>query len=201
MIKWYSDKDESLIEVITNWWWRNIGWKIRDIQRSITNVIRWIPIIWKDRDWDDWYIFTILQTKLKFQAKYIGDRDIHTRAKRDAEIMNLCVKLIEKIKEEYYDTEFMDYHDTEYDFVDSHRPGYKQMTFNLVSERFDEYFKKYPLIYKRVLNGEGWLSITNEETGELDKKKIAMNIAKINHNRVRKLLFRILDEQIEKWWD
>lgn len=195
------EEKETLIEKITNWWWYNIGWKIRDIYRSIRNVIRWIPIIWKDRDWDDSYIFTILQTKLKFQAKYIGDRDLHTRAKRDAEVMNLCVKLIEKIKDDYYDMEFMDYHDTEYGFVDSDKPGLKRMTFNLISENFDDYFKKYPLIHKRVLNGEGFFSIIDEETGEIDKKRIAMNIAQINHNRVRKLLFRILDDRINEWWD
>lgn len=195
------EEKESLINEVRRWWWYNVGWKIRSIYYSISNVIRWIPIIWNDRDWDDSYIFTILQTKLKFQAKYIGNRDFHTRAKRDAEVMNLCVKLIDKIKEEYYSTEYMDYHKTEYNFIDSDRPGCKEMTFDLISENFDDYFKKYPLIYKKVLTGDGVFNIIDEETNQVDKKRIAMNIAHINHNRVRKLLFKILDEQIEMWWD
>jgi hypothetical protein len=87
------EEKETLVEKITDWWWRNIGWKIVDISRSIKNIIRWFPIIWKDRDWDESYIYTILQTKLKFQSKYIGDRDFHTTAKRDSEIMDLCVNL------------------------------------------------------------------------------------------------------------
>jgi hypothetical protein len=201
MKKWYDDEDDTLIEKITNWWWYNIGWKIRDIYRSIRNVIRWIPIIWKDRDWDDSYIFTILQTKLKFQSKYIGKRDIHTRAKRNSEVMNLCVNLIEKVKDEYYDMEYIDYFETKYDFVDCDTPGYKRMEFTEISENADEYFKKYPLIHKRVLNGEGWLSIIDEDTGEVNKKRIAMNMAQINHNRARKLLFNIMSDEIEKWWD
>jgi hypothetical protein len=182
------EEKETLLEKITDWWWDNIGWKIRDFYRSINSVIRWFPIIWKDRDWDDSYIFTILQTKLKFQSKYIGKRDIHTRAKRYSEVMNLCVNLI-------------DYFETKYDFVDCDTPGYKRMEFTEISENADEYFKKYPLIHKRVLNGEGWLSIIDEDTGEVNKKRIAMNMAQINHNRARKLLFNIMSDEIEKWWD
>ena len=195
------EEKETLLEKITDWWWKNIGWKIRDFHRSINSVIRWFPIIWKDRDWDSWYIFTILQTKLKFQSKYIGERDFHTRAKRDSEVMNLCVNLIEKVKDEYYDMEYIDYFETKYDFVDSDTPGFKRMVFTEISENADEYFKKYPLIYKKVLKGEGWLSIIDEDTGEVCKKRIAMNMAQINHNRARKLLFNIMSNQIEGWWD
>lgn len=192
---------KSLNKKISDWWWNNFGWKINGILYSIRNLIRWAPIIWKDRDWDDSYIFTILQTKLKFQAKYISDRDFHTLAKRDAEVMNLCVRLIDKIKESYYDMEYIDYHEMEYDFIDCDTPGYKEMVFNEISEKFDEYFKKYPLIYKKVMNGEGRLPIIDEDTGEVSKTKVAINMGHINHNRARKLLFKILDEHIERWWD
>lgn len=192
---------ETLIEKIGDWWWNNFGWKIRDIRRSIKSVIRWLPVIWKDRDWDDSYIFIILQTKLKFQAKYIGDRDFHTLAKRDAEVMNLCVRLIDKIKESYYDMEYIDYHEMEYDFIECDRPGFKEMVSNEISENFDEYFKKYPLIYKKVMNGEGKFPIIDEDTGEVSKRRIAMNMAFMNHNRARKLLFKLLDEHIERWWE
>jgi hypothetical protein len=195
-----EDKDR-IIDVIIDWWWKNIGWMFKDFYRSINNVIRWFPIIWKDRDWDDSFIFTILKTKLKFQAEYISKRDFHTRAKRDAEIMNLCIRLIEKVREEYYSMEYYDYHETEYNFIDSDVPNCKEMVFNEISENFDDYFKKYPLIHKRVLNGEGWVSIIDEESGEIIKKRVAMNMGHINHSRARKLLFKILESQIECWWD
>ena len=66
-----------------------------------------------------------------------------------------------------------------------------------MEENFDDYFAKYPLIYKRVMNGEGWLKIEDEN----DKDRIASNIAHINHDRARKLLFKIIEQNIEKWWD
>ena len=182
-------------------YWDLIGWRLREFKRSITNLIVWFPLIWKDRHWDDMYIFDILQFKLKNQAKYISDRDFHLNAKRDAEIMMTCVHLIDKVKEEYYSSEYMDYHESEFDFIDSDYKGdsgedkYYQMEITELSEHFDDYFKIYPLIYKRVLNGEGIF------TKDKEKKTIAMNMAHINHDRARKLLFKLLERNIEKWWD
>ena len=72
---------------------------IRYFINSVKNIIRWFPIIWKDRDWDGWYIYTILETKIKHQAEYIGSKDRHVEAKRDAERMMTCVRLIQKVKD------------------------------------------------------------------------------------------------------
>ena len=76
-------------------------YKIKQFFKRIKNLIRWFPIIWKDQDWDDHYIFEILKFKLKNQAKYISYHNRHISAKRDAEIMMLCVRLIEKVQDEY----------------------------------------------------------------------------------------------------
>jgi len=195
------EEKETLLEKITDWWWDNIGWKIRDFYRSINSVIRWFPIIWKDRDWDDSYIFTILQTKLKFQSKYIGDRDIHTRAKRDAEVMNICIRLIDKLMEDFYDMEYLDYHESTFSFVDSDKPDYKRLEITDTSENFDEFFKKYPLVYKKVLKDGDKNIFSLYEDGVLSKKRIAMNISQINHDRARKLLFNVMGDNINRWWD
>jgi hypothetical protein len=195
------EEKETLIEKITNWWWDNIGWKIRDIYRSIRSVIKWFPVIWNDRDWDDWYIYKILQTKLKFQSKYIGDRDIHTRAKRDAEVMNTCVRLIDKLMEDFYDMEYLDYHESTFSFVDSDKPDYKRLEITDTSENFDEFFKKYPLVYKKVLKDGDKNIFSLYEDGVLSKKRIAMNISQINHDRARKLLFNVMGDNINRWWD
>ena len=195
------EEKETLIEKITNWWWNNIGWKIRDIYRSIRSVIRWFPVIWNERDWDDWYIYKILQTKLKFQSKYISDRDIHTRAKRDAEVMNTCVRLIDKLMEDFYDMEYLDYHESTFSFVDSDKPDYKRLEITDTNENFDEFFKKYPLVYKKVLKDGDKNIFSLYEDGVLSKKRIAMNISQINHDRARKLLFNVMGDNINRWWD
>jgi hypothetical protein len=181
-------------------WWRWDGQYLpKEIKRGIQKIWYWLPIIWKDRDWDGHYIFEIMKHKLQAQAKYIGDRDFHTRAQLDAKRMRLCVKLMQKIQDEDYTMEYMDYHKDRVWFTDCEdRPGSSLMNSEQVWEKFDDYFKKYPLVYKRVMNGEGVFSLEGRED---DKHVIAMNIAHLNHDRARKLLFKIMEENIEGWWD
>jgi hypothetical protein len=165
-------------------------YKLKQFFQRIYNLYRWFPIIWKDQDWDDHYIFEILKFKLKNQAKYIGTKDRHMSAKRDAEIMMLCVRLIEKVQDEWYGHEYFNYHESEMKFIPSKsHPGSYEMELVELSEHYDDYFKKYPLIYRMVpdLN--------------TSKDKIAFQIARINEERAHKLLFTILEKNIRSWWD
>jgi len=165
-------------------------YEIKQFFNRIYNLIRWAPIIWRDQDWDDHYIFEILKFKLKNQAKYIGGKNRHTTAKRDAEVMMLCVRLIDKVQNEYYGTEYFKYCESELKLIDSKSyPDYYELVGEIFSEDFDDYFKKYPLIYRMVPDLKA------------SKEKIAFQIAKINEERAHKLLFTILENNIRKWWD
>jgi len=171
-------------------------YKIKQFFRNIRNVIRWFPIIWKDRDWDDYYIWTILETKLKYQAEYIKKRGHHEDAERDAERMMTCVCLIQKIKEEYYRMEYSDYHKCEFHFDDiPGKPDYSELRIEELSEHFDDYFKKYPRIHKQVV------AMKKAPFLRSDKSGVAMNISHINHRRAKSLLFKMLNQHIETWWD
>jgi hypothetical protein len=165
-------------------------YEIQQFFKQIHNLIRWFPIIWKDKDWDDHYIFEILKFKLKNQAEYIGKKNRHLSAKRDAEIMMLCVRLIEKVQSEYYGMEYHEYYESNIKFVPSiSHPGSYEMEEELISEHYDNYFKKYPLIYRMVPDLQA------------PKAKIAFQMARINGERAHKLLFTILEQNIRKWWD
>ena len=165
-------------------------YRIKQFFKQIHNLIRWFPIIWKDMDWDDHFIFEILKFKLKNQAKYIGGKNRYVGAKRDAEIMTLCVRLIEKVQNEYYGCEYQDYYKSNIKFIPSiSHPGSYEMEEELISEHYDDYFKKYPLIYRSVPDLQA------------SKEKIAFQMAKINGERAHKLLFTILEQNIRKWWD
>jgi hypothetical protein len=181
-------------------WWNNDGkYYHKYIKMGVKNLIYWFPIIWKDRNWDSHYIFEIMKHKLSSQADYIGRRDFHTRAQLDAKRMRLCVKLMKLVQDEFYSHEYFDYHKTKHWFEDvPEKPGYSSWESRTLEENFDDYFKKYPLIYKKVLNGEGPI---DREGREDDKHLIAMSIGHINHDRARKLLFKIMEENIEGWWD
>ena len=165
-------------------------YEIKQFFNRIYNLIRWAPIIWKDQDWDDYYIFEILKFKLKNQARYIGGKNRHTTAKRDAEVMMLCTHLIDKVQDGYYGKEYLEYCESEMKFTPSEtHPGSYEMEFEELSEHYDDYFKKCPLIYRMVPDLKA------------PKDKIAFQIAKINEERAHKLLFTILQQNIRRWWD
>ena len=201
--QWFEEKESQpwvrrKLRFLQSWWRFDGKYYHTDLIRGIKNLWYWFPVIWKDRDWDSNYIYYILEHKIKAQSKYIGERDIHTTAKRDAEIMMICVKLMEKDREEFYTMEYIDYHKSKHWFEPV--PGNENLSSwnsRLLEENFDEYFRKYPLIYKKVLNGEAPFTPTDQN----DKQTIAMNIAHINQERAHKLLFKILEENIQKWWD
>jgi hypothetical protein len=192
-----SSKIEEVKEKISNWIWMNIGWRFRYIYRKIRNLIRWTPIIWKDQDWDHTFIFEILKFKLKNQAKYIGGQDRHTTAKRDAELMMTCVRLIDRIQDGFYDGEYADYHEADFRFEDCEdKPGYSQLHIDEISNRFLEYFAKYPIQYKRAIDPN-----THWYYTEKTDKTIAMWIGNENQKRAQTLLFKIMNEKIQGWWD
>jgi len=118
-------------------------YKVKQFFRNINNLIRWFPIIWKDRDWDHYYILEIFKHKLIFMSKNIRNGS-HTLAEYDANKMMLCVRLIEKIQNEHY---------------------------------IDE-----------LINDD---ELTIEKVKEAEKK----------HNKAKQILFKSLEQNIERWWD
>jgi hypothetical protein len=77
-------------------------WRIRRIIRCTKNLLRWLPIIWKDEQWDYYYILEILKHKLVFTADHTRKHGYHVNSNYDADRMMLCVRLIEKVQNEDY---------------------------------------------------------------------------------------------------
>ena len=191
----------NMFEKIQSWWSCDGKYYHKYFKNGVKNLWYWFPIIWKDRDWDSHYIFEVLKHKLKAQAQYIGDRDWHTRAQQDARRMRICVKLMQKVQDEEYVMEYMDYEKNRYGFIPcTNKSDYRKLEIENVWENHDEYFAKYPLIYKRVLKGEGVFTLDGRDESDI-KHVIAQNIAHINQERAQNLLFKILNENINRWWD
>jgi hypothetical protein len=187
------------IDYISLWWKHDGRYMGKEFIRGVKSVWYWLPVIWKDRNWDHRFIFDVFAHKLKSQAKYIGKYGLHLTNWKDERDMMICVRLIERIKDDFYGMEYSDHHKDKHWFESiPDKEGYSEWKSRELEENFDDYFAKYPLIYKRVMNGEG---VFSREGREDDKKIIAMNIAKINHERARKLLFKIMEQEIERWWD
>ena len=176
--------------------YKDIKYSIKTFIGSVKNLIYWFKTIWKDKDWDDYYIWIILEKKLIKQAKYIKEKSCHLDAHRDAERMMTCVRLIQKVRDEFYHMEHMDYQESVFHFDDvPDMPDHKQLRIEELSENYNDYFKKYPLVYKKVLK------INRVMLRKEDKSYIAMHMSSENHKRAKQLLFKLLNEYIETWWD
>jgi hypothetical protein len=73
---------------------------IRNFRVGILNLFRWLPIVWRDRDWDKHYIMEVLIFKLKKNRQYSID---HGHVVNDEQIrtMTECIELLEKVHNEF----------------------------------------------------------------------------------------------------
>jgi hypothetical protein len=181
-------------------YWDLIGYRLRNFTLSVKNLIRWFPVIWKDRDWDDYYIWEVLKFKLIKQAAYISKRDRHTQAQYDAQRMRLCARLIEKVRDEYYQMEYADYYDIKTTFTECFdRPDSYEMKTETTSENFDDYLNKYKASVRKVLADKS-LQVFKLDRDDY-KRHLAMNVGRYNEMKAQDLLFKLLNRDIRGWWD
>ena len=172
-------------------------YKIKRFFRRFYNLYRWFPVIYKDQDWDTDFIWEIWKFKLKNQADYIGKKGHHVDNERDAERIMTCVKLMEKIQSGYYLHEPHTYHETKWNWDDYEKNGdeFFELKSETISEHFEDYFKKYPRTFKQVKEGGGCGFDISEKEG------MAYAVGHVNHDRAVKLLFKLLENHIQEWWD
>jgi hypothetical protein len=160
------------------------------LKLGLANLLKWFPTIYNDRDYNHYFIYEILKNKLILTAYNIEKRDNHTSVRYDVGNMRLCVKLIEKLQNDYYINEILEYHIPTFLKIDSNVKAMYSHNYGITYNDFDNYFSKYSRIHK---------SISNKENK--NNYQIAKEISEINHNRAKKLLFKVLENHIEDWWD
>ena len=177
---------------VSTWIWRNLHWRIRSFLTGCKNIIRWIPTLYKDKDWDDWHIYTILQKKIEFQRKEIIYANRHMQVDRDNRDMTIALNLIERVKEDYYGIEYLDYSETKFRFepIEGGRERYS-MEQDVISENYNDYLKKYPSSVRKV----------SKQKPDLNKKDLCFYVAKHNEEKAHDLLHRVLKERMRRWWD
>lgn len=170
-----------------------LHWRIRYFLTGCHNLLKWAPTIYHDRGWDDSFILKILQKKIEFQRKELVNANRHNRIEIDNRDMTLVLNLLERVREEHYQMECMDYWDNDMIFEDvDGRPDLKSIDFEEKWEKYDEYLSKYPSSVRAVIKEHGQQD---------DKKRLCLLVSYYNHSKANKLLFRILEERLGYWWD
>ena len=81
---------------------RAIKFRITYFLEGIRNLIAWRKVIYEDRNFDHYFIYEILKTKLKFQADHIKKYSLHQNAEEEVNRIVECIDMIDKVQNEYY---------------------------------------------------------------------------------------------------
>ena len=95
--------------------------KVNRFFRNVRNVIRWIPTLYKDREWDYSFMLEIEQKKLKNMIKWYEQNDYgnNTSGPITVKQMKLAVRLLDIIleKENFWSIDYPE----GYEFVVDHK--------------------------------------------------------------------------------
>jgi len=156
-------------------------------------IIKWIPLLIKDRDYDYVYTLDILKFKLQLKKERFKSYDDLNVVNQ----INLVIKLIDKFKNEEYLDEYLNYGEYKYEFLDN------DIKTTLISENYDEYINKNKSSLKRMnrIFSKNIDLLDSESFSVEEKKSISMDISLYKHDKCKRILFNYLAHKIENWWN
>ena len=77
---------------------------LSEIKSGFKNLFTWLPIIWRDRNWDYWFLLRIILFKLKLMEKCL-------KREQESRKLHICVLLLQRLVEDEYETKLFDLHE------------------------------------------------------------------------------------------
>lgn len=71
---------------------------LRKVGRFVKRLYRWIPVLWKQEEWDYGYMYNILELKLKELLKCIQEDDLHVEAPICSRQIKICLKYLDRYR-------------------------------------------------------------------------------------------------------
>jgi hypothetical protein len=165
-------------------WGSYVHWRIRYFFTGVWNIIRWAPTIYKDKDWDDFYITKLLQKKIEHQRAYLVNANRHVNIDRDNFWMTIVLNLLERKHESYYELE-------PYDYI---KYG-KRLGDPPIQDASNVYVAKYPSASRAVKKGDMYDPTFH------NSRALAMYMGDERQNKANRLIFKILERHSHEWWD
>ena len=75
------------------------------------NIVRWLPILWDDVDWDFTSLYVVMYTKLRFMRDHHEEHHHHTDWQADVMHMKIAEDCLRRLqKDNYLENEWNNYH-------------------------------------------------------------------------------------------
>lgn len=157
------------------------------IFRKIKNIIRWIPILWEDEDYDGYFTTLILINKLKFQKEYFEKYGISANKEEDIKEIQQTIDLLNKT------IDVWNYEEPVLDELDE-KWGKRSSEFIKIPESKD------PIMFQFNINREKIK--TDEDLAQYSKEMLeAVEKAQKQYEEEKKEAYIFLATNIDKWWD
>jgi len=169
----------------------NITYPFRDFYRRVKNVLRWLPTIWKDRDWDNSYITEILIKKLELTRDfYLSDKAHSIEVKKIANEIQEAIDRLHMTQDswEFYEAPAMEELEQKWGLT----------AFSFEPYEYDE--NGEVLTYEIKSKTE---KVNTEEEEEQYSKEFreASKIAHKQYMKDKKDAYKFIAKNIDKWWD
>lgn len=78
----------------------NLWVLLKSIKRGIINVVKWVPVIWGDRDWDWYYLTKIMEYKLRKMSISFKEEGVCVGSEIHAKNMLICAELLKRLNKD-----------------------------------------------------------------------------------------------------
>lgn len=159
--------------------WHVIRYPIYNLRRlyfnihyGLRNLIRWLPVIWKDRDWDEEYLMIIMQKKLE-QMENLHRNHGHAENSEDVanEIKDCIVALSRAMENDY------------------------------VAEVREHYIDDIERMIKEDLIDGGKGGIVESDINRATMYKFLIKENELRNNDLEKVFSKDISKKINRWWD
>jgi len=151
---------------------------------QIRNVFRWLPIIWNQYDFDYNYAIKVFKFQLNKIADFMDSENAWgVSSKQDAMRIRNIIKLMDKVYSEEYSMEYQDILKEMY--------GEDVLDFDITPLSENSEMSRITFKY------ESWDNA--EEIEEIKNELFLMSQEK--QRRAHKLLWELIEHNIQGWWD
>jgi hypothetical protein len=81
------------------------------IKRGLRNIVRWLPVIWHDEDYDWDYLAKVMEVKMKWMSKHFKDNARVVDSIQMSKELMICSELLRRLREDNFNGK--DYNETE----------------------------------------------------------------------------------------
>lgn len=146
-----------------------------NLKYGIRNLFRYFKVIWNDRDWDELYVFILLNKKFTYMEELHRKYGNSVNSKKYADEIKLAKLLTERIiNRDYNENALTQYYNK-----------YGKDFWELDEESIEHYFKRKNDISKQQRDMR---SRAYKHADKMEKQDI-------------EYLFKHMSKHIQKWWD